>query len=97
MNNLQDNEEYIELLSKAGRICNNLNVFINTLIESGIVSKSNLKVTQDYLREQLITKDVLDIMNEYQNLNDSIENEINKNHLSEEEILRLINEQLDFK
>jgi len=92
---VKDSQEYNELLYKAGRTANNLKVFIDTLIESGIVSKKDLRITQEYLRAKLLTEDVQDVLSEYNAKCDDnaskIKNECNIDFLR---IYKMIDEEL---
>ena len=88
-------EKYNNLLYKSGSVINNLQVFIDTLIETGIVSKSKLKVTQNYLRQQLLTPNALEILKEYNEETDKIQSELklqeneNISYIIDEELKKL--------
>jgi len=94
--NMVTEEKYNDLLYKSGQTINHLKVFIDTLIESEIVPKNKLKVTQDYLREQLLTENAKDILKEYNDRIELVNEEIEKHqdNINVEEILEIIDKEL---
>ena len=82
--------EYNELLYKSGKVINNLKLFINTLQETGIVSKNKIDSTKKFMTQQLLTDDAVSILNEYTAKVAEVKLLIKEKPLTDEEITEFI-------